>query len=336
MESKKIKAYYRVNEFQQSVLASRDKISEKGFDVGFHSAKDIYNLKKKSTSYYYSAPFSGKTSYVIDTYIHMAKKYGAKFGIYSPEGGDKNSLVAYLAQTYMGKMLHGSNAQTATDKEWLEALEFIDNHFIILAPKVIGEEAINFTAQEMFKQLADACKEYRWRLDVILCDPFTMLKKSEEDRKKSIADYVLDVLYYINHIADAWDVHIQIVMHVSDTDTIIDKKSGVEYIPKPYPSKLHNGQNVWRTGQLMVGIWRCPEGVEDNHGIPYPANTTEILVQKNKIQGAGRIGSFRLHYDVDRQKFYEIIEGRKYYCGEYEAEQKLNTPTNNMPVSKLF
>ena len=48
MESKKIKAYYRVSEFQQSVLDSRNKIFEKGFDVGFHSAKDIYNLKKRN------------------------------------------------------------------------------------------------------------------------------------------------------------------------------------------------------------------------------------------------------------------------------------------------
>lgn len=334
MSDKKIKAYYRVSEFQQQVLDSRNKIFEKGFDIGFSSAEQYMNLKKKSTSYIYAAPFSGKTSLLFDIYIHIAKKYGAKIAIYSPEGGNKEAVVAYMAQVYMGKLLHGTNAQKATDKEWEDALTFIDNHFIILSPKVVGVDAISFTAQELFKQLGEACKEYGWKLDIIMIDPFTMLKKTDEERRKSIADYVLDTLYYINHIAEAWDVHIQIAMHISDTDTIVDKATGVEYTPKPYPSRLHNGQNVWRTGQLMFGMWRLPETViEATTGFPYPINGTDILVQKNKIMGAGTTGKFRLFYDCDKQKFYETLNGKKYYCGEYEQQQ--STPKSLTP-SKLF
>ena len=317
------KAYFRVSEFQQEVLDKREETFERGFEIGFQSAYDFLNLKKGFTSYLYAAPFSGKSSFVMDIYMYIARRYGAKCAIYSPESGGREALVSYLVQVYLGKKLHGKEAQKATDIEWMEALKFIDEHFLILAPKIVGEGAVNFTTKEMFKQLSEACKEYGWKLDILLIDPLTMLRKDEEDRKKSIADYILDNLYYINHIAEAWKIHIQIAMHTADSENIIDKDTGLEFAAKPYPNKLHNGQNVFRTGQTMFGLWRCPAGVIDKRtGLPYPEDATDILVQKNKILGAGDIGEFRLYFDVKRQKFYEIIAGKKYYCGEYEQAQK--------------
>lgn len=315
------KAYYRVSEFQQEVLDKRTETFERGFEIGFYSAYNYLNLKKKFTSYLYASPFSGKSSFVMDVYMHIARKYGAKIAIFSPESGGKEALVSYLVQVYLGKKLHGQEAKVAMDEEWLEALDFIDNHFLILDPKVVGADKVEFTAQEVFKQLKDAVKEYGWSLDILLLDPLTMIRKGEEDRKKSIADFVLDMLYYFNHIADAWNIHIQIAMHTADSDTIVDKDTGIEYTPKPYPSRLHNGQNVFRTGQTMFGLWRCPAGVtEKKTGLPYPNDATDFLVQKNKILGAGDVGEFRLYYDVGAQKFYEIINGKKYYCGQYEEE----------------
>ena len=327
------KAYFRVNEFRQEVLDKRNETFERGFDIGFKSAEEYMNLKKGFTSYIYANPFSGKSSFILNTYIYIAKKYDAKIAIYSPESGGRDALVSYLCQLVMGKKLHGKGAQKATDEEWLEALDFLDRHFIILDPPVVGKDAIEFSAKEVFKQLSAACKEYWWSLDILLIDPLTMLRKSEEDRKKSIADYILDVLYYFNNIAQAWNIHIQIAMHTADMDTTIDKDTGIEYIGRPTPNKLHNGQNVWRTGQLMVGLWRCPSGViERSTGLPYPDNCTDVLVQKNKILGAGEVGSFRLYFDDIKQNFYEIIGGKKYYIGEYEAEQnsKSKTPKSAM------
>lgn len=317
------KAYFRVNEFRQEVLDKRDETFERGFEIGFKSAEDYISLKKGFTSYVYSEPFSGKSSFILNTYIYIAKKYDAKIAIYSPESGGRDALVSYLCQLVMGKKLHGIGAQKASDEEWMESLDFLNEHFLILDPPVIGKDAVEFSAQEMFKQLATACKELGWKLDILLIDPLTMLRKSEEDRKKSIADYILDLLYYLNHIAQAWDLHIQVALHTADTDIVTDKDTGIEYASKPFPSKLHNGKNVHRTGQMMVGLWRCPAGVvEKSTGLPYPDNSTDIIIQKNKILGAGEVGAFRLYFDNAKQNFYEIIASKKYYIGEYEGLSK--------------
>ena len=314
------KIYHRAGEFQQEILDSRKITFERGFDIGFYSAKNFISLKKGFTSYLYAFPFSGKTSLVFDIYMYIARTTGAKIAIYSPEAGGKNHLVSYLVQVYLGKKLHGVGSQEATDEEWLEAIKFIDEHFLLLVPKLVGKNKILFDSKEMFNQVYQAEQEYGWKIEILLADPYNQLSKNELERKKSTADFTLENLTYMNQVAEEMDMHIQIAMHLRDEDSIIDKDTGIEYMPKPFPNKLANGQSCWRAGQIMIGMHRLPNGVvEKSTGMPYPENGTDVLVQKNKVFGAGEVGGFRLFYDVLRQKFYEIISGQHYYCGEYEA-----------------
>lgn len=332
-----VKAFYKVLEFKKDILDSRNVIFDRGYTLGFESAKDFLSLKTKYTSYLYAHPFAGKTSFIFDIYMHIAKKYKANIFIYSPESGNKNALAAYLVQVYLGKKLHGKNRKEATDEEWLEALTFIDKHFIILQPKMVGKDKIEFDAKEMFNQVHTAEKHYGIKANILLVDPYNMLQKNAEERKKSLADYTLENLTYINQVAEEMDIHIQIAMHLrGEEQSIIDKDTGVEYLPKPQPYKIANGQSVWRVAKTMVGMWRCPSGViEKSSGLLYPENATDFFVQKQKVFGAGEVGSFRLFFDDERQKFYEIINGKKYYCGEYELRN--NQPQSKpLPISNLF
>lgn len=322
------KAYYRVGEFQQEVLDGREKVFERGYEIGFQSGYWNVNLKKGYTSYIYAHPFSGKTSLWFDIYMHIARtqlQSNEMIFVYSPEAGDKVALTAYLVQVFLGKKLHGRNAQKATEQEWLEALAFIDKKFILVDPKLVGKDKVNFSAKEFFNQAYLAEKEYNCKITLALIDPYNLLSRSEEDKFKPVPEYTLDNLYYINEVAKVLDMHVQIATHLRDEDTVIDKETGVEYMGKPFPNKIAQGQSWWRTGKIMVAMWRCPAGVvEKGTGVPYPENAVDIMVQKNKVFGAGEVGNFRLYYDDDRQKFYEIIAARRYYCGEY---QERNNPT---------
>lgn len=331
------KNYFRVSERKQKVLDSRKLNFSRGYEIGFYSAHDYINLKKKSTSYIYAFPFSGKTSLLFNILIFIAKTYGAKIAIYSPETGDDTALVSFLVQVYLKKKLHGKHANTATDEEWLEALNFLDNHFIFLDPVFVGEKKVNFSAKEMFNQIYTAQKEYGWKIDIAVIDPYNLLSREESDRRKSIADYTLDNLTYINHVAKTMDMHIMVAMHLRDEEANVDKETGTEYMPKPFPNKIANGQSVWRVGQLMMGMWRCPEGVvEKSTGVPYPNNRTDILIQKNKMLGAGQVGKFSLYYDEYSQSFYEVVDGVKYYCGDFHNKAKNNLESSTIKPNLDF
>lgn len=314
------KSYYRASEFRQEIMDSRKVVFERGYEIGFHTAKEYISLKKGFTSYIYAHPFSGKTAFLLDVYVHIAKKYDIVIGLYSPEAGGKVHLVSYLVQVYLGKKLHGTGQRTATDEEWGEALDFIDKHFVIMDPLVVGKEAVKFTTKEMMNQIVLAERQYKLKISLLLVDPYNMVSKDDEERKMAIADFVLSNLYFFNKVAESMDMHIQIAMHTSgESSAVVDSDTGLEYLPKPFPSKVMNGQNVYRAAQTMMALWRVPAGVHEKEtGVPYPENATDFLQQKQKIFGAGEIGKFRLFYDVPAQKFYEVIDGQRFYCGEYE------------------
>lgn len=315
------KIFYRVNEFKDEVLSSRELIFERGYLCGFHSGNEYISYKKGFTSYFYAHPFSGKTSFILDQMVYIATKYGCKIAIYSSEGGDKNVLVSALVQVVLGKKLHGSNKSIVSIDEWITAMDFIDKHFVIIDPDLVSKDAEKFSAKTAFNTVKLARKEYGWDIDIFVIDPFNYLMRDADQMKMSVADYTLDTLMFINKASHKMGLHTIICMHLRDDDLIEDKETGVSYMPRPYPSKIMNGQNVWRAAQAMIGLWRLPETVmEKGTGYPYPTNGTDILIQKNKIFGSGKgKGEFRLFFDDNKQKFYEEIDYKRYYIGEYES-----------------
>ena len=56
----------------------------------------------------------------------------------------------------------------------------------------------------------------------------------------------------------------------------------------------------------MVCIWRPPSGLNDENGLPYEENQTEVRIQKSKPKGVGKLGKFSLFYDVKGHSFYEV------------------------------
>jgi len=327
------KIYFRANEFKKDILDNRDKVFERGYLCGFHTGNDFISYKKGFTSYYYAHPFQGKTSFVLDQLVYIATKYNSRIAVYSPEGGDKKVLISAIVQVFLGKKLHGRNKKIVTIDEWEEALNFIDKHFVIIDPKLTSKDSVKFTGREAFNTLYKAEKEYGWKIDVFLLDPFNYLMKDNEQMKMSIADFTLDSLMFINQASKESDIHTIICMHLRDDDLVVDKDTGIEYMPRPYPSKIMNGQNVWRAGQCMIGIWRTPSGVfSKKEGGIYPDNRTDIIIQKNKIFGSGEVGEFSISFDDSRQKFYEVIDGVKYYIGEYEAKFNSENPKQQLTL----
>lgn len=312
------KVYYRANEFKEDILNSRHFLFERGYKLGFHSGDEFISFKESATSYIYAHPFSGKTSFLFDILVNIARTYNIAIAIYSPEGGGKSAVVSSLVQVYLGKKLHGKNRQYPSDEEWMDAIEFVHKHFVIFDPDIVNKDGYKFTFKEIYNNVAKANKEYGVEIKMVVIDPFNYVAKDSDDSRKTIADYTLDSLMLVNKISEKMKLHTIIIMHLKDEDTIVDK-DGFEYLPKPYPTKIANGQNVFRAGQQLIGIYRCPAGaIEKKTGVPYPENCTEILVQKNKIFGSGTTGSFRLFWDDDCQRFYEVISDNKYYIGEYD------------------
>ena len=91
-------------------------------------------------------------------------------------------------------------------------------------------------------------------------------------------------------------------------------------MPKPHPSKLAGGQSFWRAGFQMIGLFREPYGILKRDGFPYLENCMQVLVQKTKPFGVGRLGMFQVFYDTDTHTLYESFGEKKYRCGSFGTD----------------
>lgn len=311
------KKYNRASEFVGDIYSTQHSTFDKGWSCGWNVGDENISFKKGYTTYLYSHPGQGKTVFVTEVLLHLAKNEGLNICIYSPETGNKTDIVWNLIQVYTGKRLYGKSAHQITKPEIEKALEFIDKHFIILEHNPFQNKGLErFTVKDIFNQVHLAQTDYDKKIDVLCIDPFNLLDREIEDDRKQIQDYVLSTLGFINSASKKMDLHTILVAHLAGDELIVDKDTGIEYSPKPHPSKLAGGQSFWRAGFQMIGIWRTPFGCIDKQGIPYRENAMWIMTQKVKPLGTGKLGHFELYYDTNTHTLYENFGEKRFRCGE--------------------
>lgn len=312
------KKYFKASEFKDDVYKSAGETFEKGWSCGWECGDDYLSFKEGYTSYVYAHPHSGKTVFVTEILIHLAKNEGKVICIYSPETGTKKDIVWNLIQVYTGKRLYGKGAYKITTQEIDDAMFFINNHFIIIEHDPFANGKLErFTIEDIFNQVHLAQKEYGKKIDVLCVDPFNLLDRKLDDDRKAIQDYVLGTLSVINSASKKFKLHTILVAHLAGDELITDKDTGIEYMPKPHPSKLAGGQSFWRAGYQMIGLWRPPFGVVDKKtGYSFPDNSLRVYVQKSKPFGVGRLGMFEIFYDNDTHTLYETYGDVHFRCGE--------------------
>jgi len=314
-----IKKYSKVSEFTQEILDAQHTTFSKGWSCGWNIGDENLSFKRGYTSYVYSHPAQGKTIFVIETLLHLAKNDNLNICIYSPETGGRSDMIWNLIQVYTGKRLYGKNAHKISKEEINLALEFIDKHFVVLEHNpFVNNKLERFTVKNIFNQVHMAEKEYDIKIDVLCIDPFNLLDREIEEDKKQISDYVLASLSFINSASRKMNLHTILVAHLAGDENITDKSTGIEYSAKPFANKLAGGQSFWRAGFQMIGLWRPPFGCLDSQGFAYKENSTWILTQKSKPLGVGQEGKFEIFFDPNTHTLYETYGDKKFRCGDMD------------------
>lgn len=335
-----MKKYFRAEEFKDDVYGSVGETFEKGWSCGWECGSDYISFKEGNTSYIYAHPHQGKTVFVTEILIHLAKNENKTICIYSPETGSKKDIVWNLIQVYTGKRLYGRSAYKISTQEIDDAMFFVNKHFIILEhnpfEKKEDRQFVRFTIRDIFNQVELAQREYKSKIDVLCIDPFNLLDREADDDRKAIQDYVLSTLSFINSASKTMKLHTILVAHLAGDELIVDKDTGIEYMPKPHPSKLAGGQSFWRAGYQMIGLWRPPFGVVDRKtGYSFPENSLRVYVQKTKPFGVGRLGMFEIFYNNDTHTLYETYGDVHFRCGELPKKGiAFNNPHSGIEQSK--
>lgn len=330
--------YRKAGQFKEKLFKGKSKAFERGWDTGFHVLDQIASFKKNYQTLIYAPPHVGKT--VITSDILMAQaEMGRKVCIYSPEFIDEEEMFFSLIQSRIKKNLN-SKDNVITDSEFIEAIDFVDNHFIMVTKpsRKADNSHTKITLEVLFRQVVEAEKDLNTKFDFLFIDPMNYLEKSPEDKFLQTAEYVLTVYEKVSEYSKRLGLHTIMSAHTRDVEMLKDKETGIRYYDTPHPSEVVGGQSNFRAGFQILALDRKPHGVLDENGIPYPKHFTVVHCQKSKPFGVGKIentgnllGMEGLYFDPETFTMYEIVDGKKYYRNEFYNKNKKITESAMKP-----
>lgn len=308
------KLWYTLSECATDVKILHNEGLTRGAYCGFNSGDPYYTLKMGGTTYVYGTPTSGKTEWWLEVLITLTELYGYKHAIYLPESGSKEEVIAELLSKYARKPFHKDYKNHLTTEELNRYLPALDEHFYIIDPK---DKTI--TIEEFFEQVDDIEKTMKVKIHTTVTDPWNELKHdySEEGRQDL---YIENRLGTIRNNAIVKNRHNTIITHSRDQHPVegtdINNKK-VFYLPPPTAREIAGGQAWYRKAMMLVCVWRPPLNVIDPQtGAPFKDNEAHIIVQKFKPKGTGKKGMFKLYYDLQKNRYYEMENGSPRYSGK--------------------
>ena len=289
---------YTAEELRSSLTNLRNEGIKKGAWTGFESLYEKYSVKKGSTTYLYAGAHQGKSQFGFELMMNLSQFSGWKWAVYSPETGSPTEVFAELLWVYLRKPFLINKKITATDEESDKAIEFINKHFFI-----IDSGLQDLSVEGYYTAVAEIEETYDVKIDGCMIDPFTEIKT---DVSSGVRDDIAigQVLTKIRKHSAENDFHTIVTVHTKHQQA--KYKDGVPYVDVPTMNDIAGGMQWSRKGMMVINVWRCPFGLQDENGIPYEPNQVKITVVKAKPKIVGNLGSVTLYYDKLSNRYYEL------------------------------
>jgi hypothetical protein len=296
-EAKFGKIYYTLVDKDDEIEELWKNGIQRGYDIGFEEAKDLYTVKLGCTSYVYGAPYSGKSQFWFEVLMNLSVFYDMKHAIFSPETGRAEDIFIELIEIYAKSDFYDTYKNKMTEDQKVTAKQFVDQHFVVIDPQMNV-----LTVDDFFDYCDIVERVFNVKIHTTTIDPWNELKHDFGGDRQDI--YLERILGFVRENARKNQRHNCIITHVQDQQ-IQTSKEGVRYYPPATYREIAGGQTFSRKGLGMICVWRAQEGLKDEHGQPFEHNESVIFIQKAKPKGIGKNGKFSLLYDSKRHRYLD-------------------------------
>jgi len=288
---------YKAEDVRDSLNTLRNEGVKKGAWTGFDSLFDKYSMKKGSTTYIYAGAHQGKSQFGFELMVNLAQYSGWKWAVYTPETGSPTEVFAELLWVYLRKPFLINEHIMATDEEKEAAMAFINEHFYLV------DSGLQDLSIEGFYTAVETIEDDNFiTIDGCMIDPFTEIRT---DITSGVRDDIAigQVLTKVRKHSAERNYHTIVTVHTKHQQA--KYKNGIPYVDVPTMNDIAGGMQWSRKGMMVLNVWRCPYGLEDENGIPYEQNQVKITVVKAKPKIVGKLGSVTLFYDKMKNRYYE-------------------------------
>jgi len=293
---------YKAEHFADEVLHDYEFGIEPGESIGWTSLNDLYRIKRRQWSVITGIPSHGKSTFLDNVMVNLAKSKHWKFLICSPENQPIERHIESLVEIYSGKQfchpaqLHPQHiGHGITEDELGEAMLFVNTHFRFICP-----EETDFNIDYIL-ELAQTIKndpEAGLDFDGFVLDPYNELEHKRPPGM-SETEYISQVLSKWRRFCRSANVHGWLVAHPAKLKEIQQVVTDAKTPKKYQKPSLYDiaGSAHWRNKADM--------GVVVYRNIGEKPETTEIDVQKVRFRECGSLGQADLRYDFLCNRFVE-------------------------------
>jgi twinkle protein len=248
----------------------------KGVSTGYSNVDEIYTIAQGQLSIVTGYPSCGKSNFVDQLMVNLAKAHDWKFALCSFEN-QPEIHISRLMEIYKEKrFFEGSNRMTDEDKT--EAFEWVENHFMFMDSEGAEPSTIDSILERAKVAVA------RTGIRGLVIDPYNYI---ENKGGQAEHEFISSMLTRMQAFAKAYGVHIWFVAHPSKIT-----RSGMD-LPRPDGMAISGSMAWWAKADCGITVHRTK------------ANDVEIAVWKCRFRWVGTQGETSLGYNKTTGTYFE-------------------------------
>tara|TARA_R110001632_G_scaffold14182_6_gene48101 strand:+ start:1042 stop:2880 length:1839 start_codon:yes stop_codon:yes gene_type:complete len=277
-----VSGLYDASHFYDQVDDIYEKGIGTGISTGYKEVDDLYTVVEGQLTVVTGHPSSGKSEFVDQIMVNIAKEKGWKFGICSFEN-EPRIHIAKLISKHMGKPFFDGHTPKLNRQELEQGKKFVLDNFCFL----YQADGSLSTLQSILDRMKVAVMRHGIRGVVI--DPYNYIAK---DMTTSETDWISDMLTKLRVFAQAHGIHIWFVAHPTK---MMRKDDGS--VPPPKGYDIAGSASFFSKSDVGMTVHRPNAST---------SNVSQILIWKCRFSWVGSIGECDLEFDKITSRYNSI------------------------------
>lgn len=292
-ENTRLKGFYQPIDLADRVQNDYVKGLVPGTSTGLAALDMNYRVKKGQWTVVTGIPGHGKSTFIDNVMVRMAKQSGWKFLVCSPENQPVERHLENLIEIASGRAFGGNRTHfPLSPEDLIEEMAFTQDHFGFICPDEtdFNIDYILAFAEAIYKD---------WHFDAILLDPYNELEHKRPGGM-SETEYISQILTLFRRFCRRLNVHGWMVAHPTKmkeiNQTLVEGEATQRKLyamPSLYDIA---GSANWRNKADM--------GIVVYRDFRQEPEKTIISVQKCRFRESGKIGEVELDFETQNNRFY--------------------------------
>jgi len=252
-----------------------EKGNGKGESTGYSNVDQIYTVAQGQLTVVTGYPSSGKSNFVDQLMVNLARANDWKFAICSFENAPEIHISRLMELYAQKRFFEGAHRMSQQEKN--DAFKWVKDHFLFLDSEGVEPSTIDSIIERARAAVA------RIGIRGLVIDPYNYI---DNGKGQAETEFISGMLTRVQAFAKAYGVHVWFVAHPSKIT-----RSGMD-LPRPDGMAISGSMAWWAKADCGITVHRAKPNVE-------------IAVWKCRYRWIGQQGETTLAYDKVTGSYFE-------------------------------